>query len=664
MKILLVLLAAWAKTCPKIDCGLLNYPKCSSSNLTYFNVSSCLPEETCDYQTQGKVQKCAPALPRRFSGDFCALDEECISGICVLGICYSNNLLEDCQDTLDCNVGLYCDGLVCQNQKKEGASCSKDYECANSLMCNLGICVGYWSREKGEEVEEPVNGLSLACKSGGAVQDISGVWHCGIADNSTSLNNTCDPDAPCKSFSNLYTQECTCGGKKDGSAFCGLFPGDQIVIDAINDAQTIFGLNSYCNTHSRFSLYCFLAHTSNLTAFLKFAYNYQLSFGGFYPKTLQADDDCHIQTISREFYEIKKSLESQSLTHICPAYYCPADGLPSEDQCSLTVNDSNFGVLTNINYANPICEWDSYCNQDGECENKTSHLGFPGDFCNETDTYDCTVKCHQGFCLGIRENEICDRPEDCMPGFFCNQTSKVCEKLKYKSGACRFDYECSNYLLCNLGSCINYFSLDNNENTDICELDSENRCLYSFACSSGFAYSSTTPGQYICATAPSSQKSNPCLYAGQPCSDKDGKYYHTCSCSMKEVFNGNNTPVYCPPFAGDNYFQNVIVNLNLLLNWNQVCNTRSRLSLRCFLRSNEYLGYYFFYITNLTMFVNYTKMYEVQDCIKKVYSPQEYLNEQYLKEWVKKNNGKNHDHDDSWSQYLVVSAYSLIILFS
>ena len=116
MKILVLLLAVWAKTCPKIDCGLLNYPKCSSSSLTYLNISSCLPEETCDYQILENVQKCVPAPPTRYSGDFCSIDEECISGVCDLGVCYSNNLLESCEDTKDCNIGLYCDGLVCQNQ--------------------------------------------------------------------------------------------------------------------------------------------------------------------------------------------------------------------------------------------------------------------------------------------------------------------------------------------------------------------------------------------------------------------------------------------------------------------------------------------------------------------------------------------------------------------
>jgi hypothetical protein len=522
-------------------------------------------------------------------------------------------------------------------------------------MCNLGLCIPYWSKVQNELVEAPFNSLSFACKYGGAAQNLSGFWHCGLPDNSSTLGAPCNPDDICSSFKGLYSFSCTCGSTSTGTGFCGLFPGDDIVQKAILDSQNVFKVNKFCNTHSRFSLNCFLAHDDQLDMFLEFADNFLQSFGGFYPKIQQASL-CAIQTLNREYYEILQAKEGRISS--CPAYYCLQDPI-GEDQCSIHVKDSNFGQLVDIFYSYPSCEWNYLCNSTGQCQPNNVQPGHPGDYCNET--LPCASgHCVEHFCLGIRDGEKCENPWDCMPGFYCSQNSSICERLKLKSEYCEFTYECSNYLICNLNTCINYFSLQLNEITDICDLDEHGTCLYSFACSSGFAYNKA--GQYICATAPTSQLKNPCLRAGDICMDKSNRYPHVCTCSIQEVFNGVESVVYCPPFAGDINFLNAMINLKQLLNWNQVCNARSRLSYRCFLRNDEYLGIYYYYVTNLTLFRNYTKLYSVKNCIKKNFMHQEYLNEQYLKDWIKQQEKKSQDDDDSFSNWLIPSLFSVFLV--
>lgn len=649
MYFLLILPSVLSQSCPSIACGLLKYPKCDNSTLSSRNISSCFPNEYCEYNTTSQMKYCDISPSNLYPGDLCSLDSQCLSGQCNSGLCEGPSYQQPCSLTIGCQPGFYCDGRVCLNQIKPDGQCDEDFQCINSAFCNLGICTLYWSLVNGDEVRRPVNGLSIGCKTGAAVENDEG-WICTGTDSSDEIGSTCNSGSTCYSKNKDFSQACVCGHNELGASYCPLFPGDPQVQSAISDSQILFQNNSICNTYSRFSLNCFLAYPELLESFLNFAINYTLSFEGYWALTYNSTN-CILQTLNPEYYSLLNAFQNLDDYQPCTAYYCPNNfGDLQPDQCMLSVNDSNYGILQNIQYANDICDWNYTCTQldlesNGTCEPIVNPPGNPGDFCNET--YPCkSNKCYDGFCLGIRENEVCGVPSDCMPGFYCDQTTLVCEKLKSKSTPCKHNYECSNYLLCNLGTCINYFSLQNNENTDIF-VDG-----YSFACSSGFAVPTSNASIYNCVSAPLSKKQNTCKYKNQPCYDNSGLYQHNCTCSFAQVNNGLSTSLYCPPYVGDIYFQNVMSNLKYLLNWNSVCNTLSRLHERCFMRSDDYLGYYYFYVTNLTMFVNYSSIYQVQDCIQRTVMYKEYRNQELLEEWIKNHEQGSGSNDYSFGQLI------------
>ena len=484
----------------------------------------------------------------------------------------------------------------------------------------------------------------MACKTGAASFNGSG-YYCANNDVSASLPMTCKVGSTCKSLTGTFTSSCTCGYNNNATAFCPLFSGDPQVQSALSASVAVFNGNSVCNTYSRFNLNCYINYPSLLPAFLNFALNFSLIYNYAYP-LIQNSQNCITAALLPDYYEILNAYNNLN-QQTCPAYYCTNyTSYWQPNQCVVSRKDILNGLLIDTQYSNP-CPTGYFCNVSSTTSNSTcvpiiQTLGYPGDFCNFSSQCYSNM-CQNNFCLGIRQGEQCQNFYDCMPGFFCNQTSLICQILRKKQQNCDFWYECSNNLVCSLGVCINYFSLPNGAITNLYSNG------YSEACYSGFAVSSNN-NLYTCVNAPISG-SNICYNIGQLCYDSSHTYSKPCQCGL-----GASNSLYCPSFEGDSYLQNAIANLNNLMMWNQMCNTASRISEACFLRNSYYLGIYYYFATNFTVYQNYSALKNTPVCLEEVYLYETFEDQVKLQNWENSQNNPG-DNDDSFAVFLKIVGF-------
>lgn len=105
----------------------------------------------------------------KVAGEPCNHDLDCYSQDCVSSVCVGKGVNETCSDYKDCAVGLACRvkdykryddkdvkvhdkyEMVCVNQiDNHHSPCDVEYDCANNMGCNGGVCVPYFSLENGE----------------------------------------------------------------------------------------------------------------------------------------------------------------------------------------------------------------------------------------------------------------------------------------------------------------------------------------------------------------------------------------------------------------------------------------------------------------------------------------------------------------------------------
>ena len=77
-----------------------------------------------------------------FPGEGCATTLDCAYGTCQKGICKYRSIGDVCNDTLQCNPGLYCKSTICTNLIPIGSTgCQVDTDCVNTAYCDsTGEC--------------------------------------------------------------------------------------------------------------------------------------------------------------------------------------------------------------------------------------------------------------------------------------------------------------------------------------------------------------------------------------------------------------------------------------------------------------------------------------------------------------------------------------------
>lgn len=200
----------------------------------------------------------APILSPGYPGDPCSLASDCLFSNCQNGTCVHAGEGAACSEIFACDLGLYCDTTgKCAAQGGLGAVCESDYACVNTMVCNQGACMAYYSLPIGARSYS-----NLACESGYIETNQSDyISYCQVPP--TTEENTylrpCNASIPCKSADGRQLVKCTCGATDQGQCFCPLYPGDPPLQLAIQAYQMLVSLNpgTSCNTASRNTLKCY-----------------------------------------------------------------------------------------------------------------------------------------------------------------------------------------------------------------------------------------------------------------------------------------------------------------------------------------------------------------------------------------------------------------------
>jgi hypothetical protein len=127
---------------------------------------------------------------------------------------------------------------------------------------------------------------------------------------------------------------------------------------------------------------------------------------------------------------------------------------------------------------------------------------------------------------------------------FADAEPFVCKAQVALGMNCSSDFDCENYMGCNLGECVKYYSLSNGAMTD-----SMLSSGYAELCGSGYAtlVNEEEPISGVCSPAPVSAAVGPieCV-AGTMCKSFNNVSQKPCTCGYSS--DGKS---YCPLFEGD-----------------------------------------------------------------------------------------------------------------
>lgn len=588
------------------------------SDSNTFLITPCAGDTICPTDFSESDKTCTSSSSLRYPGDYCAYDQECRTKSCKNNKCVGHKSGEACQYVYDCEQGLYCDPVssICTSQVKQQEDCLDSYSCLNSLVCNLGKCVPYFSVDVGQ-VTDDVNavGFSWACETGYAEENESGDFVCKTGPKSAdSLPVKCLPGDKCKSTDDNFSLDCVCGLNNEAQGYCPLFPGDEPVSQLISYVRYLVEYNYQCNSYSRFDYSCFMNGSKDTVLnYYKFGMLEYQVIQGMYPYT-QDNPACVQKTYTKTYYDLKKAAEDTDQIS-CPRYVCTHDDSDwQQNQCILYDKEITHFIEEEELYIKMcpdtfICPSNRLLN--ATCiEERPSK--YPGDYCNHNKnctSYVCTEdRCGGG--KGI--NEYCSNMYECMSGMYCDVESLSCQETKTIDQICYTSYACDSMLTCNLGKCVRMYSLEIGSKTDVVK-----GYGYAEACESGFAQSDDS-GEFVCANPPKSPEGGPFeCDPGSLCYSDDGQHSRPCTCGYNE-----DGIAYCPEFEGDTHLQKAITLFRSLPFAHTVCNSFSRNSVECLIGSGNknHMDTYFEYMTNKTMYQYFPYLQNNSDCVKEVYT--------------------------------------------
>lgn len=650
---------SFASECPYYNCTAIpsTLETCvsyQSSSSTYF-ITPCESDTICPTDFSESDKTCVHNTQTRYPGDYCGYDEECKTKSCKNNKCVGGKTGDACQYVYDCEEGLYCNpfSMVCTSQIEVNQECVDSYGCLNSLVCNLGKCIRYFSLEN-NGVTDIVNalGFSWACESGYAEENDSGDLVCKTGPKSEgTLPVECNPGDKCKSTDESFTLDCVCGLNSEAQGYCPLFPGDDQVSELINTVKSLVEYNYQCNTYSRFEFSCFMSGSQDtISDYYNYAMLHYLVVEAMYPY-IQNNPECVQKTYTKTYTDLQQAEENLD-ENACPRYLCTdsTTGWQS-DQCILYDKDiAHFMEEEELHIK--LCPEHYSCPSNrllnATCTEERP-MKYPGDYCHYNTN--CTsYVCSDHRCGGGRGlNDYCSNMYECMPGMYCEVESLSCQKTKTENQVCYTSYACDTMLTCNLGVCVKMYSLNTGSKTDVVK-----GYGYAEACSTGFADKNEV-GDYVCTTAPTGSSKAVTCEAGSSCFSTDGKYSRPCVCG----YNSDGT-AYCPEFEGDTHLQKAIKAFKSLPLVSTECNSFSRNSVECFSNAEDkhYLDTYFEYMTNKTMYQYFPYLQNNPGCVKKVYTKYYW---ELTKEWEEEDDGDKDDQDET-GQYLKYLVGILIVL--
>jgi len=215
------------------------------------------------------------SVDNNYPGQNCSLNFNCHSNICSNGMCQGETENQGCETSKDCDPGLYCYGSTgvktCQPVATLGQSCVST-PCQSTLLCDLNVCVQYYSKSLGSVTQDVVGFFARACQSGFAIKDTAGDYLCELAPISSTPGAKCTPGSFCIDSSGKYGKPCVCGF--DGNGYCQAFEGDSYLQNAIKSFNKI--QNVQCNQALGISSGCYERSLLNLLEYYYYESNYTM----------------------------------------------------------------------------------------------------------------------------------------------------------------------------------------------------------------------------------------------------------------------------------------------------------------------------------------------------------------------------------------------------
>ena len=584
----------------------------SASGQSAYQITPCVFGLECPL-APGLSSSCASISNTRYPGEFCASATDCMSSQCSSGKCQGSPQSAACTSSSQCNPGLYCSSASsqCTPQILEGIACSSDEECENTSLCDQGVCIRMFTGDTGEPTAYimPV-GLAPSCKSGFATASASSFACAATAPVSASAGVTaCTADSECVAEDATSSKTCLCG--YDAQGRCPLFEGDAQVVAMISGFSAVAALsNNTCHTKNRFGYACFATMSAaDLQTYVQWMANAQLYLNSMWVLR-ENNSECVNATFNADYWNVYRQAQGDP-EQVCPQYECANNASEwSNIQCTYYNSDIYYSAFSSIMQVKP-CGGNFTCAapqgdlSNASCTDIPVNLRYSGEFCTINEQCYSGV-CTNYLCSGQRLNQVCLTPWNCEPGLFCNTSDYKCAKLAAEGQACSAKLGCGIFLECNLGVCVQAFSLASGVQVGATS-------GYARACATGFAMTNSTGA--FCAQAPVSPAGlTPCIN-GTTCLDSTGVYARTCVC-------GNDGAGHCPSFEGDSYLQNAIKAYKQMQALGIQCNTYLGPTDLCFGNSTANMLNFYYYYTNLTYYQDMPFLLNQLDCVQAVYHPE------------------------------------------
>ena len=229
-------------TCPKYlsDLSFNNYTcyqkrKSTENSIEDFTFyyKKCDPRYVCNLGlTNGTCNK-TYLEPNKFPGEYCTKADLCHYGKCVNNHCEGNDKGRGCNNSAQCNPGLYCKDGTCREAAKPKEDCSKEIPCVAKAVCTNTTELGEMKLKcvtQGYFGIGNISTIDLACKTFFTIDDVC------VEGYKLYLNGTkrspphkCPENNICiyKNSKNLTLKKfCECGKGESGDKMCYSGEGD------------------------------------------------------------------------------------------------------------------------------------------------------------------------------------------------------------------------------------------------------------------------------------------------------------------------------------------------------------------------------------------------------------------------------------------------------
>lgn len=302
---------------------------------------------------------------------------------------------------------------------------------------------------------------------------------------------------------------------------------------------------------------------------------------------------------------------------ISALYECPkpkCGEITKEDVC-IEPQENKVFIFQKCKDESKFCSLNSdYPSEEVACVSKTEkiHTKFDGMSC-EVDTDCYSRKCQEGKCIGLKQDEECDRAEQCIYGLTC--IDKKCVQPKKEGESCGTETDCEISTGCLNNVCTKYYSKKIGDSVGkTTETGIFSFCETGYADNNGICQSlkSETPGKEC-------DENNLCKYT-----DSSGTTFtieDNCKCGYNE--NGKR---YCALGSGDQNYTLFIEEVkNYFFSPDSHCHIAEKEGIGClkdYLEGDEEIKKKIkaLYSSELWAIANY-KMYGARKCVLEIMFP-------------------------------------------